>query len=255
MNPEECREDLAKEWTEALQTILASRVPHPVVITWEPCDQLGAGRIEDWTWWTLNVGTVPGAAVYFGGLQISWDALGGMVSRDEEHGAEERTAAFHNVILQAVPTLARRLRTNPTGKFASGPPPADGTPDLWPVTIHVSAEGDPVISLITVFDKAIFSLDSQFAKAAPAVTPPPIARLSGFRFSVHATLGRTRLPLEDVFKMSVGSVIELRQKLTDPVEILVSDRLIALGEVVAYNGSYAVRVLTKEPNLLSKGAA
>ena len=47
-----------------------------------------------------------------------------------------------------------------------------------------------------------------------------------------AILGRTKLPIADVLRLTEGSVLELEKAIGEPVDILVNDRLVARGEVV-----------------------
>lgn len=55
-------------------------------------------------------------------------------------------------------------------------------------------------------------------------------------------LGRQDLAVKDVLSLGNGSVIELDKLATDPVDILVNDRLIARGEVVVVDENFGVRV-------------
>jgi flagellar motor switch protein FliN/FliY len=55
--------------------------------------------------------------------------------------------------------------------------------------------------------------------------------------------GRTDMALRALTRLSPGSVIELHRSPDDPVELLVSDRVIARGEVVIVGGNYGVRIL------------
>jgi flagellar motor switch protein FliN/FliY len=48
--------------------------------------------------------------------------------------------------------------------------------------------------------------------------------------------------LKDVLSMDIGSVIELDQLANDPLEILVGDKVIALGEVVIIDGNFGVQI-------------
>lgn len=54
--------------------------------------------------------------------------------------------------------------------------------------------------------------------------------------------GRTELPLKTLTTLGPGSVIDLGRAPDDPVEILISNRVVARGEVVIVAGSYGVRV-------------
>ena len=59
---------------------------------------------------------------------------------------------------------------------------------------------------------------------------------------VHATLGTASIPLRDVFKLTVGSVIEIGKRITDPVDLVVNDRVIARGLVVICKGAYGLKL-------------
>jgi flagellar motor switch protein FliN len=63
---------------------------------------------------------------------------------------------------------------------------------------------------------------------------------------VAVSFGETQLPLRDVLKLGVGSVIELEKGVNDPVTICVNDKPIVRGEVVVVNGNYGVKVLEVE---------
>ena len=55
--------------------------------------------------------------------------------------------------------------------------------------------------------------------------------------------GRTELPLKSVTRLGPGSLIDLGRTPDEPVEILVSNQVVARGEVVIVSGSYGVRIL------------
>ena len=52
------------------------------------------------------------------------------------------------------------------------------------------------------------------------------------RLPMRVRIGSKRMLLKDVLTMDIGSVIELNQLANDPLEILIGDKVIALGEVV-----------------------
>ncbi len=79
--------------------------------------------------------------------------------------------------------------------------------------------------------------------------PPPQSesqsnfdRLRDVELDVSIELGRTRLRIEDVLSLGDGAVIELDRLAGDPVDVYVSDRLVARGEVVVLNDKFAIRV-------------
>ena len=49
---------------------------------------------------------------------------------------------------------------------------------------------------------------------------------------VQAVLGRARMPIGDLLKLDVGTVVELDRRVGEPIDIFVNNRLIARGEVV-----------------------
>jgi flagellar motor switch protein FliN/FliY len=63
---------------------------------------------------------------------------------------------------------------------------------------------------------------------------------------VTVSFGEAQMPLRDVVKLGVGSVIELNRGVNDPVAILVNEKPIATGEVVVVEGNYGVKVLEVE---------
>src|SRR5262245_19418154 len=54
--------------------------------------------------------------------------------------------------------------------------------------------------------------------------------------------GRTELPLKALTALGPGSVIDLGRAPDGPVDVLISNRIIARGEVVIVSGNYGVRV-------------
>lgn len=54
--------------------------------------------------------------------------------------------------------------------------------------------------------------------------------------------GRTELPLRALTSLGPGSVIDLGRSPDEPVEVLISNRVVARGDVVIVGGNYGVRV-------------
>ncbi|MGA2723457.1 MAG: FliM/FliN family flagellar motor switch protein [Bryobacteraceae bacterium] len=63
---------------------------------------------------------------------------------------------------------------------------------------------------------------------------------------VNFILGRTTLPLRDVFKLTVGSVIELDRSVVDPVDVVIRNRVLARGHVVVVDGNYGLKILSHQ---------
>ena len=69
-----------------------------------------------------------------------------------------------------------------------------------------------------------------------------ISRLLEVEMSVTVRFGRTEVPLREVVRFGVGSMIELNRTVDEPVELLVNNFPFARGEVVVIDGYYGVRV-------------
>lgn len=60
--------------------------------------------------------------------------------------------------------------------------------------------------------------------------------------SVTAELGKCKMSVNEVLKLGTGSIIELDRLAGGPIDLLVNDKLIARGEVVAVDENFGVRV-------------
>jgi flagellar motor switch protein FliN/FliY len=59
---------------------------------------------------------------------------------------------------------------------------------------------------------------------------------------VMIEIGRTSMTVQEVLDLSAGSVIELEKLVGEPVDIYVSDRRLAQGEIVVVGDHFGVRV-------------
>jgi flagellar motor switch protein FliN/FliY len=60
--------------------------------------------------------------------------------------------------------------------------------------------------------------------------------------AVSVSFGRTELPIKEVLKLTTGSIVELNRSLSEPVEVIVNNCVVARGEVVVIDGNYGVRI-------------
>ena len=79
--------------------------------------------------------------------------------------------------------------------------------------------------------------------------PEGIDMLRDVDLHVAIELGRTNMLVEDVLKITDGSVIELDKLAGDPVDVYVNDRLVARGEVLVLNDNFCIRVSEIVANL------
>lgn len=67
-------------------------------------------------------------------------------------------------------------------------------------------------------------------------------RVLDIELKVSVVLGRTKIPLKDIFELSKGSLIELDTFEDQEVEIHVNGRKIGYGQVVIVDGNFGVRI-------------
>ncbi len=61
---------------------------------------------------------------------------------------------------------------------------------------------------------------------------------------LEATLqfGSRELPLREILELGPGDVVELDRHISEPVDLVVGDRIVARGEVVVASGNFALRI-------------
>jgi len=59
---------------------------------------------------------------------------------------------------------------------------------------------------------------------------------------VSVSFGRKSLQIREVLKLNTGSIVELDRMVSEPVDVIVNDCVIARGEVVVVDGNYGVRI-------------
>ena len=81
-----------------------------------------------------------------------------------------------------------------------------------------------------------------FSRVLQEAQASNIDLLRDVELNVKIELGRARMLVEDVLRLSDGSVVELDKLAGDPVDVFVNDRLVARGEVLVLNDNFCVRV-------------
>jgi len=60
---------------------------------------------------------------------------------------------------------------------------------------------------------------------------------------VTVELGRSQMTIENLLKLTQGSVVELNQVIGEPLDILVNNKLMARGEAVVVKDKFAIRIV------------
>jgi flagellar motor switch protein FliN/FliY len=74
------------------------------------------------------------------------------------------------------------------------------------------------------------------------VLGPGIELLLDVELEASLRFGCREMPLGEILDMGPGDVVQLDRHVSDPVDLIVGDRIVARGEVVLINGNYGLRV-------------
>ncbi len=84
------------------------------------------------------------------------------------------------------------------------------------------------------------------AEAGRAAVAPPLAPglelLLDVELDAALRFGCREMPLGDILELGPGDVVQLDRNVTDPVDLVVGDKIVARGEVVLVNGNFGLRV-------------
>jgi len=74
------------------------------------------------------------------------------------------------------------------------------------------------------------------------VAPTSLDTLLDMSLPVSIEFGRTNMTVQEVLALGAGSVIQLERMVGEPIDIYVSDRKLAEGEVVVIGEHFGVRI-------------
>jgi len=72
--------------------------------------------------------------------------------------------------------------------------------------------------------------------------PRTLDTLMNIDLPVSVSFGTAEMPLADVLRLSIGSIVEFNHLLNEPVNIIVNNCLVARGDVVVVDANYGVRI-------------
>lgn len=84
--------------------------------------------------------------------------------------------------------------------------------------------------------------DSMVAHSADAPGKRPVEPWLDVDLEVRLHFGGREMSLAEALEIGPGTVLELDRDVTDPVDLLVGDRIVARGEVVVVGGNFALHV-------------
>lgn len=80
------------------------------------------------------------------------------------------------------------------------------------------------------------------ANGAPLISAGS-SLLSDVAVTLQARLGSIDMSLAELLALHAGSVVELKTKLSEPIELYLNDALVARGEIVAVDDRFGIRIV------------
>jgi flagellar motor switch protein FliN/FliY len=253
-------------WGGALASVIESMTASRPTLTFRPL----AGETppsENRRWWGQKLSVVPQPFLWVGAADESWSALGKLTLAAlgvDDPSENDVQATCRDLFAQAASALAQKLAERigapvTGGDAVTGAEPGTGPSIAYSFTLH-AGDGplEGVARLDWGFAEKLQELDPSLRASesvesstpAPAKPPdPPVrppsetVRAAGkLRLRARVVLGRASLPLGEIFKLNVGSAIELDRTVNDDADILVGDHCIGRGQIVVVGGNYGIKI-------------
>lgn len=251
----------SKEFVNALEAMADER-PEMEVRAGAPTAPAGV------VWWKQSLDAAPGSALWIGTPREVCGLFGqrilsaaGIDSNDDT----ERKNAYLEVVRQSLGSFAGVLGAQLSREIGctqgSEEDPPGETAAGCEITVK-RAEG-PLDAFILLINRELLEAASHAAAgdqpredllpAAAATEAQPAPELSTRAYStlnllmdvelpVSVSFGRARVRMQEVLKLITGSIIELDRSISEPVEVIVNNCVVARGEVVVVDGNYGVRI-------------
>jgi flagellar motor switch protein FliN len=69
-----------------------------------------------------------------------------------------------------------------------------------------------------------------------------LSTVLGVKVKLSVRLGSCEMPMKNVLELAPGMVIQLDQRVNEPVSLFINDKLIARGEVVVVEENFGIKV-------------
>lgn len=207
--------------------------------------------------WRQSFHATEGAA-WMHAAETVWISLGARTLRAagiDEYDDATAKSTFTEILGQTFSMLGRAVagRTGMNWTCSEGASTSEW-PDVPWKGIHLTFNDGTTEILHIGFDQALVEASggaqpaSVPAVAAERAPVPRVERsktldlLLDVELPVSVSFGRAQLPLKDVIKLTTGSIVELNRTVSEPVEVIVNNCVIARGEVVVVEGNFGVRI-------------
>jgi flagellar motor switch protein FliN/FliY len=249
---DEKRPRLIHHFETALSQAIVSLTGKDFAVAWEE-STIDPPPLENAIVWQQAFSLVEGPSLWIAAGRDLWESLGRMTL--EAAGIDEVTdedcrSTWQEILQQTVAGIAvsmtadqnREVTATPGAEIEAEPPGV-----TW-LVFSVTDTANKVLSFKVSWTAELASPGD----LEPEQAPSPVARGGGVSktfdllldvaLPITVSFGRTSLQIREVLKLNTGSIVELERFVTDPVEVIVNDCVIARGEVVVVDGNYGVRI-------------
>lgn len=216
-------------------------------------------EMGDLLWWKQSFHAQSTFENFIGAKEATWMAIGAAAGDPESEAAK---AAYLEIISQAQHGTAAVTGVQNGITVGAGDSQLDEAPDFHSLAyalVGIQLGGTELPSLAIAIDpklgaylQAPQAAGTKAGGAEKALVPhvehdggvmaPMLSRLMDLELPLSVALGRSKMPISEVLKVTAGSLIELDRNIGDYVELIVHGTVVARGEVVSVRGNYGVRI-------------
>ena len=261
----ELMEWFAAQWTTRFSEIALTMGDLQLKMQASPVDQPPQTGV---LWWEQPFDCSPKSPIWIGAPEATWSQLGKLIltaAGVDSAPPSELQSTYLEIIRQSVGSLAQDIgdRIGIPVAAAGGSESAPSALERHTLEIETALPGVAGQFYLVIAKDLCAFVSSRNSKPVEALVVAPEPRvaventedqalamgsrtlelLMDVELPVSVSFGRASLKLQDAMKLITGSLIELDRGVTDPVELLVNNCVIARGEVVVIEGNYGVRII------------
>jgi len=221
-------------------------------------EDIGTPETIFWRRHDFNAAASP--SCWIGAAPKTWQEIGGRVLKAagvDETDLQSVRETYVELLNQSLSALAQsiseRLGIEITCKAGPDGPPDASSSSAYLSRFTLAGTECPLLvvfseSFPAAFKKEVETRAADVENTSRAVMVPQsgggksIDLLRDVELPVSVSFGRAQLALKDVLKLTTGSIIELNRAVSEPVEIIINNCVIARGEVVVVEGNFGVRI-------------
>jgi flagellar motor switch protein FliN/FliY len=260
---------LAGQWSDLLAQIVQSMTDQKPKANWRELS--GPNKAGDIFWWEQHLSLGDGRFIWVGAPEQAWKEIGRRTLRasgiETVEDADARNT-YLEILSQSLSGLAQSIGSRMGREVTCGEgKPGESAPQdgRW-AAVEVVYEDLGLPAMLLGFSPRLMETmanpneadskelmppaEQALERAGPAGEPQGLLPqnsktlnlLLDVELPVSVSFGRAELMLKDVLKLTTGSIVELNRGVTEPVEVIVNNCVVARGEVVVMDGNYGVRI-------------